>query len=217
MDYNTGSASDNVIQQQGQIYKNAFVTLFLLAVNVLIFIFGMIFDEEFIYTKGALVTAKVLMNGELYRIFTAMFIHGGIEHLVNNMLMLVTVGAIVEQYTGHGFFIILYLISGIFGNLLSMAYEVRNNLNWISVGASGAIMGVVGFLVVWLVVNRRKFLKNKSLMIRLGLLAIFLVQACFFQEGANTVAHLGGFLTGVVLGIINIVLFNNRKNMEGIV
>ena len=77
-------------------------------------------------------------------------------------------------------------------------------------------MGIVGFLVVWIIINRQRFVKNKSLMMRIGLLAIFLVNACFFQEGANTVAHLGGFLTGVVLGIINIVLLKNRKDMEGI-
>ena len=209
------SASDDLLRQQGEIYKNAVVTLILLGVNVLIYLIGMPLGDT-VYNKGALITYKVLMDGEFYRIFTAMFLHAGTEHIVNNMLMLATVGAIVEQYTGHGFFFILYIISGIFGNLLSMAYELRNNLNWISVGASGAIMGIVGFLVVWIIINRHRFVKNKSLMIRIGLLAIFLVNACFFQEGANTVAHLGGFLTGVVLGIINIVLLKNRKDMEGI-
>ena len=209
------SASDDLLRQQGEIYKNAVVTLVLLGVNVLIYLIGMPMGNT-VYNKGALITYKVLMDGEFYRIFTAMFLHAGTEHIVNNMLMLATVGAIVEQYTGHGFFFILYIISGIFGNLLSMAYELRNNLNWISVGASGAIMGIVGFLVVWIIINRQRFVKNKSLMIRIGLLAIFLVNACFFQEGANTVAHLGGFLTGVVLGIINIVLLKNRKDMEGI-
>ncbi len=209
------SASDDLLRQQGEIYKNAVVTLILLGVNVLIYLIGMPLGDT-VYNKGALITYKVLMDGEFYRIFTAMFLHAGTEHIVNNMLMLATVGAIVEQYTGHGFFFILYIISGIFGNLLSMAYELRNNLNWISVGASGAIMGIVGFLVVWIVINRQRFVKNKSLMMRIGLLAIFLVNACFFQEGANTVAHLGGFITGVVLGIINIVLLKNRKDMEGI-
>lgn len=209
------SASDDLLRQQGEIYKNAVVTLILLGVNVLIYLIGMPLGEA-VYNKGALITYKVLMDGEFYRIFTAMFLHAGTEHIVNNMLMLATVGAIVEQYTGHGFFFILYIISGIFGNLLSMAYELRNNLNWISVGASGAIMGIVGFLVVWIIINRQRFVKNKSLMMRIGLLTIFLVNACFFQEGANTVAHLGGFLTGVVLGIINIVLLKNRKDMEGI-
>ena len=198
-----------------KIFGNAYVTIFLLAANVLVFLLGILFGE-FIYNKGAMVTARVLMDGEFYRIFTAMFIHAGIEHLVNNMLMLIAVGAIVEQYTGHGFYVILYLLSGLFGNLLSMAYEISNNLNWVSVGASGAIMGATGFMVIWLIINRRILFKNKNLVVRLALLGIFLVYACFFQEGANTVAHLGGLLTGMVLGIINIVLFKNRKNMEGI-
>lgn len=209
MNNNTGnSVFDNI-------FGNAFVTIFLLGVNVLVFLLEIIFGEV-IYAKGAMVTSKVLLDGEFYRIFTAMFIHAGIEHLVNNMLMLVSVGAIVEQYTGHGFYTILYLLSGIFGNFLSMAYELTHHLNWISVGASGAIMGLTGYMVIWLIANRQRFIKNKNLIIRLVLLAVFLVQACFFQAGANTWAHLGGLLTGMALGIINIVIFKNKKNMEGI-
>lgn len=218
MDDNAGTQvpSENYWEKQELLYKKAYVTIALFAMNVLIFI-ACTFTGDLLYNKGALVTYRVIMEGELYRIFTAIFLHGGIDHIVNNMLMLVLVGAIIEDYTGHGLFIVLYLLSGVFGNLLSMAYEIRNSLNWVSVGASGAIMGLVGFLVVWLIANRKKMLGNKNLLFRLFLLAIFLVEACFFQEGANTVAHLGGFLTGFILGVINIVIFKNNKNMEGLV
>ncbi len=218
MDDNVGTQlpSDKFWENQQLIYKRAYVTITLFAINVLIFL-ACTFTGDVLYNIGALSTVRVLMNGEFYRIFTAMFLHGGIEHIVNNMLMLVLVGAIIENYTGHGFFILLYLLSGVFGNLLSMVYEIKNSLVWVSVGASGAIMGLVGFLVVWLIANRKSMLGNRNLMFRLFLLAIFLVDACFFQEGANTVAHLGGFLTGFILGVINIVVFKNKKNMEGLV
>jgi rhomboid protease GluP len=133
------------------------------------------------------------------------------------MMMLGLVGAIIERYTGHAVYCVLYFLGGIFGNLLSMAYEMQNDLNWVSLGASGAIMGLVGFLIVWLIIFRKQLIKEKTMLFRLFLLALFVIEACFFQKGANLAAHLGGFLTGFVFGIINIVIFNNRKNMEGIV
>ena len=97
-----------------------------------------------------------------------------------------------------------------------MSYEIKNDLSWLSVGASGAVMGLVGFLMVWIVINRKELVKDKSMLLRLLFLLIFVVDACFFQSGANTIAHLGGFLTGFVIGVLNIILFKNRKNMEGI-
>ena len=53
-------------------------------------------------------------------------------------------------------------------------------------------------------------------MIRLALLGVSVIEACFFQKGANTAAHTGGFLTGAVLGVINIIVLKNNKNMEGL-
>ena len=135
---------------------------------------------------------------------------------MNNMLMLLLLGAIVENYTGHAFFFFLYMLSGLFGNMISMAYEIQNNLSWISVGASGAIMGLVGLLVIWLIKNWSSFVHNRSIKIRLLLLSLFIMQALFFQKGANIAAHFGGFVTGIVLGVINRVLLKNDKKMEGL-
>ncbi len=168
------------------------------------------------YENGALMTELVLGNGEYYRLFTAIFLHADVQHLFNNMLMLALAGPIVENYTGHGYFIFLYLLSGIFGNMISMAYEIQNNLSWFSVGASGAIMGIVGFVVAWIVINRKYFVRNRNVIFRLVLLGISVIQSCFFQAGANTPAHLGGFLTGFILAIVNIILLKNNKVMEGL-
>ncbi len=202
-------------ERQEQIYKSSYISIALLILNAFIFLMsGTVMD--WMYEKGALVTELVLRDGEFYRLFTAMFLHADINHLVNNMLMLALAGAIVENYTGHIFYFFLYMLSGLLGNMISMAYEIRNGLIWVSVGASGAIMGLVGFVVVWIVINRKTFVRNRNLVVRLIFLGIFVIQACFFQKGANTAAHLGGFLTGVVLGIINIIIFKNNKTMEGL-
>ena len=202
--------------RQEQIYRSSYMSIGLLIINVVIFLLSNTF-MYWMYEKGALVSEIVLQNGEYYRLFTAMFLHADVQHLFNNMLMLALAGAIVENYTGHGYFIFLYLLSGIFGNLISMAYEIRNGLSWISVGASGAIMGIVGFVVTWIIINRKNFVRNRNVIFRLVLLGISVIQSCFFQAGANTPAHLGGFLTGFILAVVNIILLKNNKIMEGLV
>lgn len=202
-------------QRQEQIYKSSYITLALLAINVVVFLLCS-FAFGCMYEKGAMITEVVLRDGQYYRLFTAMFLHADPQHLINNMLMLALGGAIVEHYTGHAFYFFLYMLSGLFGNMISMAYEIQNRLSWVSVGASGAIMGLVGFVVVWILVNRKTFIKSRNLMIRLALLGVFVIEACFFQKGANTAAHTGGFLTGAVLGVINIIVLKNNKNMEGL-
>jgi rhomboid protease GluP len=196
-------------------YRNAYVTMVIVALNVLMFIEGFFFGDD-LTAFGALIASRVINNQEFYRIVTAMFLHAGPQHIMSNMLMLVVVGCIIENYMGHALYAIMYMSCGIIGNVSSIAYETLKGLAWISVGASGAIMGVVGYMVIWFAVNRQMFKKNKSLLIRLICLAIFLIEACFFQTGANTVAHLGGLLTGMVFGLVNIVGFKNIKDMEGI-
>lgn len=213
---------DNTLSQedfwkrQEEIYKTSYISIALFIINVVVFLLSSTV-MDWIYDMGAMSTEMVLTKGQYYRLFTAMFLHVDVRHLFNNMILLALAGAIVENYTGHIFYILLYVLSGFFGNMISMAYELKNNLTWISVGASGAIMGIVGFVVVWIIVNRRSFVRNRNTLFRLVLLAIFVVQACFFQEGANIAAHLGGFVTGFVLGVINIVLLKNNKDMEGLV
>lgn len=201
--------------RQEQIYKSAYVSIGLLVVNILVFFLSNSV-MGWMYEKGAMITEVVLRYGEYYRVFTAIFLHADTVHLMNNMLMLLLLGAIVENYTGHAFFFFLYMLSGLFGNMISMAYEIQNNLSWISVGASGAIMGLVGLVVIWLVKNWSSFVHNRSIKIRLLLLSLFIIQALFFQKGANIAAHFGGFVTGIVLGVINIVVLKNDKDMEGL-
>ncbi len=211
----TNAGEGGYWERQEQIYKKAYLSIGLLIVNIVIFLLsGTVMP--WMYEKGAMITEVVLKNGEYYRLFSAVFLHAGPTHLLNNMLMLLLVGAIVENYTGHAFFFFLYILSGLFGNMISMAYEIHNGLAWISVGASGAIMGLVGFIVIWLIKNRFRYAGNRNMRFRLILLAAFIIQASFFQEGANTAAHLGGFLTGIVLGVINIILLKNDKLMEGL-
>lgn len=203
------------VERQKQIYKSSYITIALLVLNIIVFVLSNTF-MRFLYSKGMMDTTLVVREGEFYRLFSAMFLHADMEHLFNNMMVLVIVGALIENYLGHFTYLFLYIIAGVFGNLLSMYYEISKDDFRVSLGASGATMGIVGFLVVWLVINRKVLVKDKSMVLRLLLLLVFVVEACFFQAQANTQAHLGGFLAGFIFGLINIVMFNNRKDMEGI-
>ncbi len=206
---------DEFWERQKSIYKRAYVTIFLLALNIIMFMITMSMPG-LVYGIGTLITERVIVNGEFYRIITAMFLHADIEHLMNNMVMLILAGGIVEHYVGHFYFFFLYMLSGIMGNLASMAYETGLGIDRISLGASGGTMGLAGFIVFWILINRKTFIRSRDLLVRLILLGLLMIYGCFFQAQANTVAHLGGFLTGFVLGAINIIIFKNNKNMEGL-
>ncbi len=208
-------ANSDFFERQQQIYKSAYVTIGLIIINTVLFVLSTTFLPG-LYTGWSMYTGAVLESGEFYRVFTATLLHADINHLLNNMLILLVVGAVIEHYAGHILYLIMYVLAGICGNLLSMAYELRGDITRVSIGASGCVMGIVGFMAVWIVINRKQLVQDKSMLFRLLLLLFFVIEACFFQSGANTEAHLGGFLTGFVFGVINIIVFNNRKNMEGI-
>ncbi|WP_034445209.1 rhomboid family intramembrane serine protease [Butyrivibrio sp. AE2032] len=210
-----GSSDEELLRNHSRIYKHAYISMCLLAINVIVFVLsGTILKQ--IYEDGAMVTELVIKRGEFHRLFTAIFIHADVNHLMNNMIMLFLVGAVVEEYTGHFFYFFLYMLSGIFGNIISMGHEVHFNLKYISVGASGSIMGIVGFVIMWIIINWKSFVKSRNVIIRLGILAVFILEAVTFQKGANTTAHFGGLLTGMVMGFINIVILKNKKKMEGL-
>ena len=99
-----------------------------------------------IYDRGALMLSDIDSNWGKFRTFTSMFLHADMNHLTSNMFMLILLGGVIENYTGHVFFLFMYLMSGLFGNFFSLGYEQFFGISRISVGASGAIMGNVGFL-----------------------------------------------------------------------
>lgn len=201
--------------RQDEIYKTAYVCIVILVVNAIVFIISSLFYEQ-LYELGDLSVTNVLVNKEYYRLITSMFLHGGIDHLVGNMIILFVLGAILERYTGHIVFFILYMITGICGNLLTIVFEVRNGLSWNSIGASGAIMGLIGFLLVWFVASGGRYLGDSYTLGRLFILAIYVYQAIRYQEGINNIAHLGGFTAGFFFGLINIIILKNNKEMEGL-
>lgn len=183
--------------------KREFINIGLIVINVLVFLYleitGSTENVYFMYEKGAMFRPAVIENGEYYRLITAMFMHFGIEHIINNMLVLFALGDNLERALGHVKYLIFYLGCGIGSNWISMILSGAES-NVVSAGASGAIFGVVGGLFYAVFVNRGR-LEDLSTR-QLGFMIILSLYLGFTESGVDNTAHIAGLLLGILLGIL---------------
>lgn len=104
---------------------------------------------------------EYIKDGQYWRLITSMFMHFGLMHILNNMVVLGAVGQIVEKAMGHVKLLITFLVSGMCGSVLSYIVMLYNNDFAVSAGASGAIFGLMGALV-WIVIANRGFYEGIS-------------------------------------------------------
>lgn len=171
----------------------------LTAVNILVFA-GCHIRGDILYPEGVFSVAYLLRGKEYYRLITSMFLHVNVGHLVNNMILLYFGGEIVEKTVGKVRFLILYFLSGICGNLLSAVCEVITGGYYDSLGASGAVFGIIGGLL-YLVVARKGRAAQISLR-RMILMIALSLYAGFSDAGINGAAHLGGLLGGCIIAFV---------------
>lgn len=172
----------------------------LVTVNIVVFLLCGIRGTWFLLERAALGITEVLDGREYYRLVTYMFLHAGIDHLFNNMLILWFLGDNLEKQLGHIKYLILYFMSGILAGLASMSYNISISRYIVCVGASGAIFGVAGALAVIVLVNRGRV---ENLTTRQMLLFIALsLYGGFTSQGVDNAAHVGGLLAGVLLGLL---------------
>lgn len=179
-------------------------TIILIAVNVIIF-FNLVFqgmpeDPVFMLEHGAMYLPKVLGEGEVYRLVTSMFLHFDFHHLMNNMIMLGVLGWQLEQELGKFKYLVLYFLSGVGGNLLSALVEIRTGNLAVSAGASGAIFGVIGALLLISLRNHGRVgeLSGKGIVFMILLSLYF----GFTSTGVDNMAHIGGLLCGFILSAL---------------
>ena len=183
--------------------KKAYVNGLLIALNVLFFLYleitGSSENVYFMYTKGAMSAPAVLEDGEYYRLLTAMFMHFGIRHIMNNMLVLFVLGDNLERALGHVKYLIFYLLCGIGSNWVSMMAHSTDTMT-VSAGASGAIFGVVGGLLYVVTANKGRLedLSTRQLVIMI----FFSLYLGYTSTGVDNTAHLSGLVIGIVLAII---------------
>ena len=145
--------------------------------------------------------APLIESGEYYRLFTSMFLHFGIQHLINNMLLLLFLGDYLERAVGKIRYLVIYLGGGLVGNLCSYLHELSQMKTGeapaVSAGASGAIFSAVGAMLV-LLAFRKGRLEDLTFR-RMAVMAILSLLVGFQSSNVDNFAHIGGFLAGAVL------------------
>ena len=144
---------------------------------------------------------------ELIRLISSIFLHAGILHLICNLYSLYILGPQVEGFYGKTKFTIIYIVSGIIGNLLSLAF-LGDNI--VSVGASGSIFGLLG-AIIYFGYHYRVYLSSviKSQIIPLILLNLGIG---FMASGINNFAHIGGLIGGILISMAVGVKYKSKKS-----
>jgi len=179
--------------------KKARITIGLITINVLAyFIINIGFGEAYVLLFSQ-INIKVY-QGEIWRLFTAMFLHASPLHIFSNMVFLFLFGVGVESNYSKWEYLMIYFISGIVGNILSLFLLP---LNVASLGASGCIFGLIGAAIM-------SFIKFDKSAILFGLMYLFFFLSQSIGENINFISHLAGGLGGLLIGY----LINKNKNIE---
>ncbi len=188
------------------------LTVLLIILNILVFlaveVTGTSQDVLHMLDCGAAYTPLIVENGEVYRLFTSMFLHFGISHLANNMLVLFVLGSRLERVAGRVRFLIIYLLGGLSGNIISMLFELRQQEYSVSAGASGAVFAAMGAMI-YIVIRNRGWLEDLS-MRQILIMAAFSLYFGFTSSGVDNAAHIGGMISGFVLAV---VLYHPRRKI----
>ena len=186
--------------------RNAPAVLVLIVLNIVAFLFeisvGDLNDPEILHRVGALEAYAVVVQGEYWRLFTALFLHGGFTHLLFNIFALYILGPPLERSIGTIRFAVCYLMSGLASSAGVVALTVLGFVQVSQlVGASGCIMGIVGAWAGFLVRHRHAPQAKQ----RLGnVVMIILIQVAFdlSTPQVSMAAHLCGLIAGFVLGLV---------------
>ena len=198
------------LPQKNKKYSLPYVNICIIMMNIIIFIIlevhGSTLDSEYMTKYGAANWQLIFEDGQYYRLFTSMFLHFGAAHLINNMFSLFIVGNQVEKIYGKVKYIIIYIISGLGAGLLSDLYYMKINQIVVSAGASGAIFGIIGAMMVGTYFYNR--MEGRGIGSRFLLLLIM----ALYSGSANVdnMAHVGGFITGTVIS--SLILYRDFKH-----
>ena len=178
-----------------EIFRSKFpvVTYLLITINILLFLLPLGVNSYYDLLAMFGSNPLAIRSGEYYRLLTAIFLHGGVFHLLFNCYALYVLGPQLESFVGKFKYLFIYLVSGISGSLLSMLFLPDMGL---SVGASGAIFGIMGSLC-YFGYHYRVYLGNVVKSQLIPLIAVNLILG-FIGSGIDNFAHIGGLVMGVL-------------------
>lgn len=180
----------------------AFVTLALVIACIAMFLVETIMggseNNATLLKLGAMNNYAIAAGHQWWRLFTAQFLHIGIWHLVSNIVMIYYMGMIIEPMIGHLRFLVIYLLSGVGGNLLSLALGSDKS---IGAGASTALFGLFGAVIALGIRHRNNpaiaYVARQALV-----LAIINLFIDIFLPNIDIYGHIGGLLTGFLLAML---------------
>ncbi len=185
------------------------ITLSIIAINFILFLISLTLiyiDKRFI-DYLALRPSNILQGKYLWTILLSMFVHANGFHIFANMISLLFLGSFLERIIGKKRFIFVYFISGITASIVFILFSliIKNELNAYAVGASGAIFGLIGTVII-LTPKLKVFIFPIPVAIPIwiagliGLFGLWLISLIAGLPIGNT-AHLGGFLAGIIYGL----------------
>jgi rhomboid protease GluP len=182
------------------------LTYSIIALNSIFFLLSVLLSGNLIdinlkilVNLGALYGPLVVLKGEWWRLLSAMFLHGGMTHILMNMVSLYIIGRGLEIYFSKTAYISIYLLSGLMGGMASLYMHTES----VGIGASGAIFGVFGALAGFLLARRhqiasggREIMKDFAAILGLNLLLGLSI------ESIDMSAHIGGLIVGLIGGFV---------------
>lgn len=175
-------------------YKKHPVLSNLFLLNIIIFVITHVslFPNRYIYTQMAGVNI-LISEGEWWRLITPIFVHSNFNHLFYNSLGLILAGIMLSNYVKRGVFLLIYLSSGVFANIITYIFAPPI---YVHVGASGAIFGLLGIIAAF--IYFKKIPRHQSQMFTFFI--IFALIFTFFNSNINIFSHIGGFVWGCLCG-----------------
>ena len=177
--------------------KKYMPTYIIIALNIIFYVYTSIIGGDFI-TTGDLaifwlgqVNFAIIYYGWYWQLFTSMFVHVSIVHLLGNMFFLLIFGLRAEELFSLKEYLLIYFLSGLTGNLLTLLF----GLDMVSAGASGAIFGVFGACIIYI----RRAIGQSIITALMYAFFLFMIN---IGPGVNFLAHLGGLAVGLLIGYV---------------
>ncbi len=186
----------------GALIGRPMVTYTLIGINLAVFLVQFTVGINAVAGDYGMWPVGIAVGGEWWRLVTAAFLHGSFLHIAFNMYVLFALGPTLERILGHSRYLILYVLAAIGGGVASYVFS---DMRTVSVGASGAIFGLMGALVV---AGRRLRYDVTQVLVLLGINVVI----GFIASGVDWRAHLGGLVTGALVAAI-MVLPSPRHRM----
>ncbi len=187
--------------------KEPIVTYILMGLNIVIFLLSLMPYGQAFFINNFATNGLSIRDGQIYRLITGTFIHVDVWHIVFNMYALKVIGSQIENYYGKWKYLLIYIMSGIMAGLLSIIFSDIS-----SIGASGAIFGLLGALL-YFGYHYRVYLGNaiKTTIIPIILLNLLIG---FIGKGIDNAAHIGGLVGGILISMAVGLRYKDTKSQK---